>query len=181
MLAGYADGSVWCFDLGEHWASVDQLQPQLLVPSSFPEELEKDLQIKISADFLSDEALGASIGAYTLLQFNLAVATWPSGEDTLPTRIGVWRVCLRSEAGTTMLDLGESLSSFKEVGAEVLCLSLYGSSVGYCIAHHSRFIAITDWAEADGKQHDDGLFRWYIPHRKYEVCALIYCYMNLKC
>ncbi|KAJ3524944.1 hypothetical protein NMY22_g10786 [Coprinellus aureogranulatus] len=165
ILFAHANASIWYLDLGEDLTSTEQLEPQLLVPSPFPDHLNPEdhcIEVQLTADFSSDVSLGTSLEDCTVLQFNIAVVicaeVWLVSH---PTQVDVWRIHVCKESNEGSLKLRDNLSSFREDGrAYLLNASLYGQSVGYSLSIAAMdFVLIIDWADAHGKGPSEGILR----------------------
>lgn len=173
-MTGYADGSVWCFDLSDNLASTADVEPFMLLPSRHigVSVSKPDVQVFIAIDYTSDEAAGIASKTHHLTRFNMAVITCPFDYRSTgaSTHIDIWRVHLPGDkeiapTGAPQLVLGDHLSSFKDSGSgKLLSCSLYGKAVAYSMkSPPSQCTVIVEWAEADGKNEDQGAQRWYIP------------------
>ncbi|KAH6901423.1 hypothetical protein BKA70DRAFT_1309499 [Coprinopsis sp. MPI-PUGE-AT-0042] len=166
LIVGYEDGSVWSLDLSDHDGSSGKICRKLLVPSPFEstEHSETRLQVKLSVDFSSDEALGDSQKTYHIQQFNIAVMVCPMKYKLASTHIDVWRVHVSNGSDRWGLRLGEHLSSFTEIGTAALqdC-SLLGSALAYSLGTApATCVVIVRWPAANGKPKDK-VNRHYLP------------------
>ncbi|TEB32901.1 hypothetical protein FA13DRAFT_231371 [Coprinellus micaceus] len=169
VVAASTEGSIWWFDLSDGWTSTSYVEPRILIPSDTDDNVEGPVQIKIAADFFSEESLGAfnSKGhPHQLSRFNIVIMARSANRSSSPTtHVGIWRVFASQESG---LSLGECLSSYEETGSVKLTdVSLYGSAVAYGMdsggARGIICVIIVEWEEANGKTMDDEIVRRYIP------------------
>ncbi|KAF6754766.1 hypothetical protein DFP72DRAFT_898703 [Ephemerocybe angulata] len=175
VLTGYADGSVWCFDLSDNLASTADVEPFLLLsPTHTGVSVSKpNVQVHIAIDYASDEAAGRASETHHLTRFNMAVVTCPFDYRLTGayTHIDIWRVHLPGDkeiahTETPQLVLGDHLSSFKDSGSgKLLSCSLYEKVVAYSMKSPSKCTVIVEWTEANGKNEDQGAQRWYIPEK----------------
>ncbi|KAF6754747.1 hypothetical protein DFP72DRAFT_898687 [Ephemerocybe angulata] len=179
VMTGYADGSVWCFDLSDNLASAADVEPFLLLPPTHigVSVSNPNVQVQIAIDYTSDEAAGTASETHHLTQFNMAVVTGPFDYRSTGayTHIDIWRVHLSAHAETPQLQLSDHLSSFKDSGSgKLLSCSLYGKVVAYSMnSPPSECTVIVDWEEANGKNEDQGAQRWYIPEESSMTILLL--------
>lgn len=174
LIVGYEDGSVWSFDLLKQDKPCGKVTRKLLIPSPF-EGTEHDgspIQVQLSIDFSSHEALGDSQDTYTLQQLNIAVVACPKMYRTASTRITVWRVHLSGglDGAESELCLGQQLSSFTEIWTAALkdC-SLLGPALAYSMGlSPAKCVVVVRWSEAHGKSKDS-LERQYLPQLALDV------------
>lgn len=183
IVASFKDASVWCFDLSNTSSSTGPVTSHLLIPSPYSEtDMELgDPVVSIAFDYTSDEALGGSKFTHFLQQFNVAVVTCHPRVDQQRTSIDIWRVEIVPTSGDSALGdlhmtLGDRLSSFTELPVKRIGgSSLYGGSVAYTLySRAGPFIAVVDWAEAQGQsaQSATGLTRRFIRLQTYTVHLL---------
>ncbi|KAF5340767.1 hypothetical protein D9611_007508 [Ephemerocybe angulata] len=173
-ITGYADGSVWCFDLSDNPEATGDVEPFLLLPSTYPEAevAGRGIQVFLSIDCASEEALGPTFETHHLAQFNVAIITCPYDyrSTKASTSIDIWRIHIpepgeNDHRDPPQLRLGSRLSTFKDSGTgKLLSCSLYGKAVAYSMnSPPSQCTVIVDWEEANGKNEDQGIPRWYVP------------------
>lgn len=175
-IAGSTTGSVWWFDLSDDWTSTSPIEPRILINSTLNES-ETTLdphQVKIAADFSSNESLGSSDDTHHLSQFNVAVVVCPTEPSSpSPARVGVWRVQVIERPGNSGLKVEGCLSAYTEAGTAMLTdFSILGSTLAYGVDTKGGCVVIVDWAEANGKTADDEIVRRYIPLYPTSVRAL---------
>lgn len=182
MIAAYSDGSVWSFDLSENWRITDPVAPTLLIASPFTEnEISTNtIQIHLSLDFDSDEALGDSRDDYHLLQLNLAVVSAPVDEryESPYTRVDVYRIEVSSAhfadgeetsnvdqvSSGQRLVVGSTLSSFKMPGFYgIFCCSLLSTDVAF--ATNINAIIVMDWVKATAQSREGSPSGEILPYR----------------
>ncbi|KAH6911997.1 hypothetical protein BKA70DRAFT_1559499 [Coprinopsis sp. MPI-PUGE-AT-0042] len=167
LIGGYEDGSIWQFDLSNHDPPSGSITRKLLIPSPFKDTpLDgSPIQLRLSIDFSSCEALGKSLETYHLEQFNIAVVACPKDYRAASTHVDVWRVHVpKKEDSESDLRLTDHLSSFTEIGVPALedC-SLLGPTLAYSLGTWpARCAVIVSWSEANGKPKDS-IERRYLP------------------
>ncbi|KAJ3541771.1 hypothetical protein NMY22_g3765 [Coprinellus aureogranulatus] len=167
-LVGQSDGSIWYFDLSEDWTHDGLLEPHLLVPSPLPPGRTPPVfrgarnSVTLSVDWVSQEALGPSLGVHHLTQFRIAVLA-PELKKRGHRCVGVWDVHVQDATGGPELCLGECLSSFEipipdKPRQPRGCL--YGATLAYNIFDAAAFVL--DWRDANGRGKTDEpvLGRW---------------------
>lgn len=177
LISGYADGSLWCFDLSGH--PKERILPMPLLPSPFAgtEHSGGDTQIQVSIDFTSQDALGSSAHTHHLAQFNIAVLACPKRYEFAHTQVDVWRVHVLNGVGGEGLKLGAHLSSFMETPTSgLLNCSLHGPSIAYTVRGiPARSVIVVDWADAKSKTMD--FQRYHLPGLTTTVGA----YRRIRC
>lgn len=175
LISGFDDGSVWYFDLSHHeTSSAGNLQRKLLIPSPFKgtQHDGSRIQVRLSVDFSSHEALGDSSITHHLQQFNLAVVACPKAWKTGATHVDVWQVLVPDgNEQTGGIRLGDHLSSFTEIATSSLedC-SLLGPALAYSLGiAPARCVVIVNWAEANGRSQE-AIQRRYLPRLGMSVC-----------
>ncbi|KAH6911995.1 hypothetical protein BKA70DRAFT_1559498 [Coprinopsis sp. MPI-PUGE-AT-0042] len=177
LIAAFEDGSVWSFDLSQQETSPANLERKLLIPSPYKgtQHDGSRIQVRLSIDFTSSEALGESSRTHHLEQFNLAVIACPKVWKTAVTHVDVWQVHIPYGDGQeSEMRLGDHLSSFTEIGTSALedC-SLLGPALAYSLGTApARCVVIVNWSEANGKSKD-AIQRRYLPHLALNKIVLI--------
>ncbi|KAH6911994.1 hypothetical protein BKA70DRAFT_1422715 [Coprinopsis sp. MPI-PUGE-AT-0042] len=177
LLAGYADGSVWSFDLSDSDTCRTNVKRRLLVPSPFKDTEHENtkIQLQVAVDFSSPEALGDSLGTHVLQQFNIAVIACPEDWGLASTQVDVWRIYLPPHsAADSELRLGDRLSSFTEIGtAQLGGCSLLGPVVAYSLGFAPvKCVVVVPWLDANGKAKT-AIKRRYLPHLSFDKIVLL--------
>jgi hypothetical protein len=176
LLAGCADGSVWCYDLDalsspESSSFNAPPPPRLLLEPPLPEGTHARVSsVQFSVDYTSEQVNSSNALAdnfRALEHFNLAVVVSYGAYDAslYPKSIQVWRVNVRTGAGNLppSLQAHQRLSSFFEDTESHVhrSISLHGDHLAYCLRSPIR-IVIVDWRLVNGKQAgiDSTFMRW---------------------
>ncbi|KAF6755924.1 hypothetical protein DFP72DRAFT_847169 [Ephemerocybe angulata] len=113
------------FDLSDNPEATGDVEPFLLLPSTYPEaEVSgRGIQVFLSIDCASEEALGPTFETHHLAQFNVAIITCPYDyrSTKASTSIDIWRIHIpepgeNDHRDPPQLRLGSHLSTFKDSG-----------------------------------------------------------------
>jgi hypothetical protein len=165
-LEGHNDGSIWYRNLRSNRTLASK---DLLIPIPFDDtQVGRHYQVTtlLSVD-LSQTLLESSAGSTRLpppwTHFNLAVFTTHSEPlaDDLNTRriVEIWRVEVRNNGDK--LVASKRLASFREeIGPQIICCSLFGSSIAYCMEIWTRRdIFIVEWTSISETAAQDMQYR----------------------